>query len=277
MQGQPSRTAKRAALYRAAHQVVDGGSVFADPFALPIVGQTAEDFPRDAWDKPGDRLMRLFVAARSRFAEDCAAAAVKRGVRQIVVLGAGLDTFGLRNPHVKEGVEVFEVDYPMTQAWKRASIAKAGIAMPEWLHFVATDFGREGLAPRLAASGVDVAQPAFFMWLGVVVYLTKQAIRATLSTITQVPGGEVVFDYGEPPEALSAERRAGVAARMARVAMLGEPWLSFFAPTELDADLRQMGFSEIEDLGTTEIAKRYFGETALSERAGAHLIHARRG
>jgi methyltransferase (TIGR00027 family) len=277
MQGQPSRTAKRAALYRAAHQVIDGGAVFADPFALPIIGETAENFPRDAWDKPGDRLMRLFVAARSRFAEDCAAAAVARGVRQIVVLGAGLDTFGLRNPHAMEGVEVFEFDYPMTQAWKRASIAKAGIAMPEWLHFVAADLEREGLAARLATSAIDLAQPTFFIWLGVVVYLTRQAIRTTLSTIGQLPGGEVVFDYGEPPEALSAERRAMVAARMARVATLGEPWLSFFRPAELHAELRQMGFSQIEDLAAADIAKRYFGETLTSERAGAHLLHARRG
>jgi methyltransferase (TIGR00027 family) len=277
MQGQPSRTAKRAALYRAAHQVIDGGAVLADPFALPIVGETAQNFPRGTWDKPGDRLMRFFVAARSRFAEDCAAVAVARGVRQIVVLGAGLDTFGLRNPYAKQGVIVFEADHPTTQAWKRASIAQAGIVMPEWVRFAPINIERESLPERLEGAGVDLDQPIFFIWLGVVVYLTKRAIGATLATIAQLPAGEVVFDYGEPPEALAAGSRAAVAARMARVAMLGEPWLSFFAPAELDADLRQMGFSEIEDLATADIAKRYFGETVPSDRAGAHLIHARRG
>src|SRR5262249_37449829 len=154
----------------------------------PIVGETAQEFPRDTWDKPGDRLMRLFVASRSRFAEDCAAAAVARGVRQIAVLGAGLDTFGLRNPHVKEGVEVFEFDFPMTQAWKGASIPRAGIPSPVWLHFGAIVFGREALAGGFPASGIDLEQPVFFIWLGVVVYLTKPAIRATLSAIAQVPG-----------------------------------------------------------------------------------------
>ncbi|HEX3441774.1 MAG TPA: SAM-dependent methyltransferase [Pseudolabrys sp.] len=277
MQGQPSRTAKRAAQYRAAHQVLDGGTVFEDPYALPIIGETPEGFRRDAWDKPGDRLMRLFVAARSRFAEDCAAKAVARGVRQIVVLGAGLDTFGLRNPHAQTGAVVFEVDHPATQAWKRASIARAGIAMPEWLRFVPGDFDRGDLAERLAAAGVDLDRAAFFIWLGVVVYLNKRAFRATLSTIAQVPGGEVVFDYGEPPGAYSGARREALEARMARVAVLGEPWLSFFTPAELAAELRQTGFSEMDDLGPHEIALRYLSDLRPPEASGAHLVWARRG
>jgi methyltransferase (TIGR00027 family) len=277
MQGQPSRTAKRAAQYRAAHQVIDGGTVFEDPYALPIIGEKLEDFRRDAWDKPGDRLMRLFVAARSRFAEDCAAQAVERGVRQIVVLGAGLDTFGLRNPHSRTGAVVFEVDHPATQAWKRASIARAGISMPDWLKFVPGDFDRGDLAERLAAAGVDLERPVFFMWLGVVVYLTKRSFHATLSTIAQVPGGEVVFDYGEPPGAYSGARREALEARMARVALLGEPWLSFFEPADLSAELRKLGFSQIDDLGPHEIARRYLSDLPPPEASGAHLIHARRG
>jgi methyltransferase (TIGR00027 family) len=277
MQGQPSRTAKRAAQYRAAHQVIDGGTVFEDPYALPIIGETLEGFRRDGWDKPGDRLMRLFVAARSRFAEDCAAQAVERGVRQIVVLGAGLDTFGLRNPHAQTGAVVFEVDHPATQAWKRASIARAGISMPEWLKFVPGDFERGDLAARLAAAGVDLERPAFFMWLGVVIYLTKRTFHTTLSTIAQVPGGEVVFDYGEPPGAYSGVRREALEARMARVALLGEPWLSFFTPAELSADLRKLGFSQIDDLGPHEIARRYLSDLPPPEASGAHLICARRG
>jgi methyltransferase (TIGR00027 family) len=277
MQGQPSRTAKRAAQYRAAHQVIDGGTVFEDPYALPIIGEKLEGFLRDAWDKPGDRLMRLFVAARSRFAEDCAAQAVERGVRQIVVLGAGLDTFGLRNPHSRTGAVVFEVDHPATQAWKRASIARAGISMPDWLKFVPGDFERGDLAERLAAAGVDLERPVFFMWLGVVVYLTKRSFHATLSTIAQVPGGEVVFDYGEPPGAYSGARREALEARMARVALLGEPWLSFFEPADLSAELRKLGFSQIDDLGPHEIARRYLSDLPPPEASGAHLIHARRG
>jgi methyltransferase (TIGR00027 family) len=277
MQGQPSRTAKRAAQYRAAHQVIDGGTVFEDPYALPIIGETSEGFRPDAWDKPGDRLMRLFVATRSRFAEDCAAKAVERGVRQIVVLGAGLDTFGLRNPHSQTGAVVFEVDHPATQAWKRASIARAGIAMPEWLKFVPGDFERGNLAERLAAGGVDLERPTFFMWLGVVVYLNKRSFRATLSAIAQVPGGEVVFDYGEPPGSYSGDRREALEARMARVALLGEPWLSFFTPVELSAELQKLGFSEIDDLGPHEIALRYLSDLPPPESSGAHLVCARRG
>ena len=115
----PSQTARGAAAYRAIHQMLDGGVIFSDPFASKIL----DDETRAARDAiaadPSLRPMRLFIAARSRFSEDTLAACVARGVRQIVVLGAGLDTFSLRNPYAGQGVRVFEVDYPATQAWKR--------------------------------------------------------------------------------------------------------------------------------------------------------------
>src|ERR1700753_492779 len=123
--GQPSRTALAAASYRAAHQLLEGGRIFADPLAAPILGVPAAELFREEMRAPATRGMRLFIAARSRFAEDSLAAAVARGVRQYVLLGAGLDTFAYRNPF--DGLRVFEVDYPATQAWKRDRVADAGL------------------------------------------------------------------------------------------------------------------------------------------------------
>ena len=91
--GQPSRTAFGAAAHRAVHQVLERGRIFTDPLAMRILGADAEAAVRDAENDPSRRKLRLFIAARTRFAEDALTAAVARGVRQLVVLGAGLDTY----------------------------------------------------------------------------------------------------------------------------------------------------------------------------------------
>ena len=123
--GLPSQTARGAAAYRAVHQTLDGGSIFRDPFALRILDdETRAGLDGIAADE-SLRPMRLLIAARSRFSEDMLSAAVTRGIRQVVVLGAGLDTFALRNPHAGVGLRVFEVDYPATQAWKRERLKDA--------------------------------------------------------------------------------------------------------------------------------------------------------
>jgi methyltransferase (TIGR00027 family) len=222
--------------------------------------------------------MRIFMAAPSRFAEDCLTSAVSRGVRQVVVLGAGLDTFSLRHPHSPLGVRVFEVDHPATQAWKRERITEAGLAAPASLTFAPVDFDRQSLAEGLVAAGFDPTQPAFFHWLGVVPYLRQDAISAILQFIASVPGSEVVFDYSEPLENYSPERRANVAAVAARTAAMGEPWISYFDPAELSKDLRERGFQELEDLGLDGIAVRYLGapNEMVTGGPGPHVIRARR-
>ena len=273
---QPSATALRAARHRAEHQRLEGGKVFADPYAGAIFAAAAPEAEAEAAD-PLDRRMRLFIAARSRFADEALAVAIGRGVRQAVILGAGLDTLAFRAPHTDVGLRIFEVDHPATQAWKRACLATAGLAPPAGHRFVAVDFERQALEERLAAAGYAADRPAFFIWLGVVPYLTRAAIRDTLAFIAATPGSEVVFDYSEPNEGLSDERRAARARRAAGVAALGEPWISFFAPTELAAMLHALGFDEREDLAASDIATRFLGAPkGTTQGAGGHFMRARR-
>jgi methyltransferase (TIGR00027 family) len=278
MKAGPSHTAERAARHRAVHQLLEGGAVFFDPLAVQLLGENPQKILRETVERPDERLMRLFIAARSRFAEERLAQAVARGLRQVVVLGAGLDTFGLRNPYTAKNLQVYEVDHPRTQAWKRELLGKAQLNVPESLRFVAVDFERQDMMALLADAGFRSDEPAFFMWLGVVPYLTRAAIGITLAAIAAIPGGEVVFDYGEPLEAFPEESRLWLDTRKARVAALGEPWLSFFDPADLAQELRTCGFSDIEDLGLGQIAARYLKELVLPlEMGGAHLVHARCG
>ena len=262
----PSRTALSAAVHRAAHQSAEGGRIFRDPLAVAILG-AGVSLPGQA-ELDARRPMRLFIAIRTRFAEDHLADAVQRGVRQLVVLGAGLDTYAYRGAHAGRLI-VFEVDHPATQAWKRERLDEAGIALPRNLRFAPVDFEAERLSDGLRAAGFDPSQPSFFTWLGVVPYLTADAVTGTLSFIGSLPGGAaVVFDYGSPTGALSAEARARHAALAARVAEAGEPFLSLFEPAELAGHLRAAGFTLVRDWGAAEISARY-----LSGRGGGHGGH----
>lgn len=219
--------------------------------------------------------MRLFMAARSRFAEDHIASAVTRGVRQVVILGAGLDTFSIRNPHAC--LNVYEVDRPASQTWKHARLAEAGLPPPPSTHFIGINFETQELRPALTEAGVNLQAPVFFMWLGVVPYLTRDAIMATLTFIATLPGSEVVFDYSEPLENFPPERRQKIEALAARASAIGEPWLSYFDPAELTDLLHASGFDAVEDLGIADINARYLGkETQGSETGpGGHVIYAR--
>jgi methyltransferase (TIGR00027 family) len=272
---EPSRTALAAAYHRAAHQVLEHGRIFTDPLALRILGDDADTIARDAEQHPARRRMRIFIAARTRFAEDALAAAVERGVRQFVVLGAGLDTYAYRGG-CRDRLRIFEVDHPATQAWKRHLLADAAIPLPPGLTFAPIDFERETLAAGLEAAGFNPAEETFFTWLGVVPYLTEEAVWSTLTFIAKLPkGAHVVFDYGDPPVTLPAEWRAHHDQRAARVAELGEAWLSYFEPDALHAKLQDLGFSEIEDLGPPQIAARYFPHrAATAPERGGHILRA---
>jgi methyltransferase (TIGR00027 family) len=254
--GKPSRTALRVAMRRAAHQVLDWPRVFDDPIAVPLLGAGFE-VDREREMSPAARALRAFMAARSRFAEDKLAAAVAGGTAQYVVLGAGLDTFALRNPFA--GLRVFEVDFPATQEWKRSMLAAAGLAAPAGLTFVPLDFEHRTLAEGLAEAGFDATQPAFFAWLGVAPYLTLEAFRATILAMVALRAGVgVVFDYALSPEQMSPRRRRYFDALAARVASAGEPFRLFFTPQQLEAELRGAGFERVEQLGSEELNELYF-------------------
>lgn len=279
--GLASRTALGAATHRAVHQVLERGYIFADPLAVRILGADAEALVRDAENDPSRRRLRLFIAVRTRFAEDALTAAVARGVRQLVVLGAGLDTYAYRTA-LGERLRVFEVDHPATQAWKRHKLAEAAIRVPRMLTFAPIDLERETLADGLAAAGFDTTQQTFFTWLGVVPYLTEQAVFATLGFIASLPGtAHVVFDYRNPPasgqdrNAYDDAYDAGREALAVRVASVGEPFRSQFEADTLHAKLTALGFREVEDLGPALIRERYFANRGDSSRdRGGHIVRA---
>ena len=274
----PSRTAARVARRRAVHQVLDRPLVFGDPLALRIAGLEESDIRADAprEQHPFARMLRAFLAARSQFAEERVARAVERGVWQVVILGAGLDTFAYRHPY-GDSIAVFEVDYPPTQAWKRRRLADAGIAIPRSTYHVPVDFERQTAFDALAAAGFDAGAPAFFSWLGVTMYLSEATVTSVLRSIASLGRGSgVAFDYATDPAKLSEEARQIIAAMALRVAAAGEPWTLFFDPGRLERSLRDLGFTHVEDLDSNAINARYFDHRVDGLRVGSigRLLHA---
>jgi methyltransferase (TIGR00027 family) len=274
---EPSRTALIPARQRAAHQVLDHGSILYDPFAMKILREEEKDVLQFANQHPSASIGRLFVTARSRIAEDALARAVERGMRQIVILGAGLDTFALRNPHGARQIRIYEADHPATQAWKYQRLAEAQIALPPWLFLVPVDFERDDLGEKLVAAGFQQNSPAFFAWLGVVPYLTQEAIGSTLHYMSSIQNSEVVFDYMEPPEAFSKELRQLETQRSEQLEKIEERSVSRFEPASIAALLRSHGFSAIEDINFQQIASR-FGRAVQGlapGHIGVHVVHAK--
>ncbi|WP_433713853.1 class I SAM-dependent methyltransferase [Nocardia sp. CA-084685] len=279
--GQPSRTALATAYARAYHQTAREPRIFTDPLAVRIAGVTPDqlvDLETATFQDDSDmrRRRRLFLAARARFAEDTVADAVATGTRQVVILGAGLDTFAYRNPH--PDVRVLEVDHPDTQEWKRQRLDAAGIELPASLTFAPVDFESQTLAAGLAAAGFDRTRPAVFVWLGVIMYLTRDTILDTLRFVAgQATPVRMVFDYLYPASASTSEEMDQRTARADLVASIGEPWLSFFTADEVAKLLRDKGFDQIDDRAAPHLISGYLGVAPLKVSAVApHVLCAMR-
>jgi methyltransferase (TIGR00027 family) len=261
---------------RAAHQILDADpKILNDPIATPILSaQSREQLTREPMFMPAvaAKYMRAFMVVRSRFAEDELARAIERGASQYVILGAGLDTFAYRNPYPESALRVFEVDFPATQTWKRERLAAAGIAIPSSLTFAPVDFEKQTLAQGLRETGFSAEEITFFSWLGVTMYLTREAAMSTMKFIASTPrGGGVVFDYSVSRPALNVFQRLALDRLMRRVAAAGEPFRLFFDPTELARELRALGFTGIDELGVSEINARYFANRSDNLRVGGGL------
>jgi methyltransferase (TIGR00027 family) len=261
--GGASMTMVSAAAWRAAHVAFDDPVVLDDAFAALLIGDASPyqaDAVRDGTHGTEGFHYRWNMATRARLAEDTLAAQrAAFGARQYVLLGAGLDSFAMRNPF--EDVTVFEVDTPESQAWKLDRLSQAGISTRDNVRHVACNFEEQDFVDRLVSVGFDVEEPAVAAWLGVSYYLTEDAIRATLERVASWPAGSaVVFDY------LLAERRwdeidgydaNGIRAVVEGVAAAGEPFLSLFDDDDLVELCRSCGFDEIELLGHDDMLARF--------------------
>ncbi len=280
--GRSSISALVTAFSRAYHTTHDSPKIFNDPLAGRMFAEEERRFleqalaglikvvnPELAASGPDQATALACVVrtqngpitlSRSRYAEDCLEQAVKRRVRQYVILGAGLDTFAFRRPDLLKRLEVFEVDHPDTQKSKCQRLARLGSGFPQQLHFVPADLATDILDRSLWRSCYDPRRPGFFSWLGGTYYMPREVVFRTLRAIARVaaPGSSIVFDYVEMDafDASKAAKRMQVMQAIASQA--GEPMQAGFTPRELPRELQMLGLTLQEDLGPADIEQRYF-------------------
>lgn len=268
----PKPSALRVAVLRAAHQLLDCPLIFEDCLALPILGADVEAALRNdpsQCDIARFRGFRASLVLRSRVAEDQWAQQLDRGVRQYVILGAGLDTYAYRNANHRP-YRIFEVDLPDMVQWKRECLRAAGIHEPDSLTFVSTDFEHASLAGSLEQAGFDPDAPAFFSWLGVTMYLDEESIMHTLRFIASLaPGSGIVFDYAVHPDRLPSREQQVMERLDKRMADGGEPWKTHLDPAVLVGMLRALGFTDVDDLGPEEVNALYASGRTDGLRKGA--------
>jgi hypothetical protein len=262
---------------RAAHQLLDHGSIFYDPFAIKILREDEKEVLQFANKHPLASIGRLFTAARSRIAEDAFSRAGERGVRQIVILGAGLDTFALRNPHGAQQIHVYELDHPATQTWKVKRLAEAqnrtsAMACSRASRFRAKGCRRE---PRRGMLSAELAR-VFHLARGCAISDTGRDWPHTGRRFVNPELGGRVRLCGTP-EGFSEQLRQIEKARTEQLEKIGERSGGRFEPDGIAAILRSHGFCAIEDLNFQEIASRFGGavQGLAPGHAGLHIVHAK--
>jgi methyltransferase (TIGR00027 family) len=221
------------------------------------------------------------VVLRARYTEDALHSAIQRGVSQYVILGAGFDSYTLRIPPQGKDLTIFEIDHPATQSLKQKRIVECDIQLPDSVHFLAADLAEEELADVLDRSAFDASQPAFFSWLGVTMYLTREANMATLAAIAHCssPGSEVAFSYVDQEYfGLDSGKDAEVFAQLNKaVSSINEPFLSGFHPHELAEDLAKAGLKLEEDMDDIALMEHYDPEglNRFKSAARSHIGRAR--
>ncbi|AIA07603.1 class I SAM-dependent methyltransferase [Streptomyces noursei] len=257
----PDSTAVRVALWRAMHVRLDPPPhVLADEVGLELAAPEAEWRRRPDMDPQATRGFRAAVVARARFIEDLVVERAACGVTQYVVLGAGLDTFAQRRPEVAARLDVFEVDRPGAQAWKRRRLAACGYGVSDRLHLVPVDFEAGGSWwAALVAAGFDPARPAVVVSTGVTMYLTEDATAATLRQIAGLaPGSTLAMTFLLPVERVDAADRPGLRASQEGARASGTPFISFYTPQEVLDMARAAGFPDVRHVPGAALAERYF-------------------
>lgn len=268
----PSRTAHFVALGRAmAHAGLSHIPDFEDPTARIFLNRKGTRSLSQTTDdaRAGKRGIRMemaramadMIGLRTVAIDTAVRQAIAGGATQLVILGAGYDGRAWRLSELA-GIRVFELDHPATQGDKRARLAALPPALGD-VRFVEIDFERQSLGDVLGRAGHDRASPTCWIWEGVVMYLTRDAMRATLAGIAgrSAPGSTLIVNYH------TAHRR--LLTRLL-FRLIGEPQISAWTPAEMAADLKSAGFVVHEDSGMADWNDRYAQGRGNVER-GAYM------
>ena len=278
-----SASAEGVSIQISLHQLLDAAPKILDDPIAPRLADPASDTSKamialvESATRAVKSPFRAIFIMRSRYTEDCLAEALIRGVRQYVILGAGLDTFAYRQPSWASSLRIYEIDHPASQEWKRERLAVAKVKIPENLTFAPIDFEITSLRGGLSTAGFDFRVQSFFSLLGVTQYLTIEATESIFELVQSLPqASEIVFEFIVPDDLIPANEASVFATLASLSAERGEPWLTRFRPAELETRLTALGFSQVSHLPPTAANERYFQgrRDDLGVWSGAQMMRA---
>ena len=252
--------------YTAVKNYILGGAQFFEPEIDPANAEPKELLRR---------LVNVHIApsplCRAAYTEQALKTAVLTGTKQYVILGAGMDTFAFRETEFLSKHKVFEVDHPLTQADKIERITRAGRTISDNLTFVPVDFTKDNLSERLIAAGFDPSVKTFFSWLGVIYYLSTDAIDTMLAALSKLcaDGSTLVFDYPDENFFGAPEKRVQNTIMMAKAG--GEAMKSAFSYRELEKLLEKHGFLIYELLTPDDIQRDIIDKAGADIKAFEHV------
>jgi methyltransferase (TIGR00027 family) len=257
---EPDNTAVRTALWRALHVQIDPlPHIIEDEIGFKLIAPDAGWLARPDMSPDFTKRLRASIVARARFIDDLVIEQSKHGIDQYVILGAGLDTFAQRRPDIASLCQVFEIDQPDTQTWKQQRLIELGYGVPNWLHFVSVNFEISSWWEQLLRAGFDTGKATVVACTGVTLYLTRDAILATLRQMaTLAPGSTLAMTFYVPLDLLDEEDKPLQRIAEKGASSAGTPFISFFTPKETLALAREAGFKNIEMISASDLAKRYF-------------------
>lgn len=256
----PDHTAERVALWRAMHIQIDSSPhIFTDEIGFQLVNPDSGWQKRPDMDPKGTSGFRASIVSRARFVEDVLLDQIPLGVKQYVILGAGLDTFAQRRPDIGSKLVIFEIDQLGPQLWKINRLKELDFSIPDWLRFVPVNFETDSWWEQLLNSGFDTTKLSVISSLGVSMYISKEATMETLQNIASLPSGSVfVMTYMLPLELIEPEDQPSLAFSMKGAAASGTPFISFYTPNEIKTLAQQAGFKTIKLISTTTLREKYF-------------------
>jgi len=255
---QPDNTATRTALWRALHVQADElPHIIEDERGLKLIS------PEKNWQERPDmkytKRLRASIVARARFIEDIAREQIEKGVKQYVLLGAGLDSFAQRNVDISSEVDIYEIDQPETLAWKKEKLIENGYKISGNLHFVPVDFETSSWWSELLNSGFDVQQTTFVSCTGVTLYLTKDAIIDTLKRMALLASGSAIaITFYLPLQLLEEEDKPLMEMSIKGAAASRTPFVSFYSIDEVVKLAEEIGLKEVKTVSTNDLRERYF-------------------
>jgi methyltransferase (TIGR00027 family) len=273
----PESSAERVALWRALHVLVDPPPhVIEDEVGLQLIAPPEGWRDRPDMDPGFTAGFRAAIVARARFIEDLVEEQAGLGVAQYVILGAGLDTFAQRRPEVASRLQVFEVDIPGPQAWKRRRLVDLGYGVPDWLHFVPVDFEAGGWYQPLLSAGFDPASPAVIVSTGVSMYISREATMDTLSQVAAfAPGSTLAMSFLLPSDLIQAADKEGLEASETGAKASGTPFVSFYTPQDMLDMAREAGFKHAQHVSGTSYPYFDARPDSLRPSSGEDILLAR--